>query len=96
MQGRLQKDQGDHKAVMVTKRTGRQERTFDVRRDMPDFPDMRFISTLAEVPTHIPASEHRKYKTPVLDQGSEGACTGFSLAAVANLTFSLENVSFAE
>ena len=32
----------------------------------------------------MPVTEWRKHKVPVLDQGDEGACTGFALATVVN------------
>jgi hypothetical protein len=41
--------------------------------------------TLFEVPTMIDLEkDYMKYKVPILDQGQEGACTGFGLATVAN------------
>ena len=36
------------------------------------------------MPTHIPIKDFLSYKVPVLDQGAEGACTGFGAATVAN------------
>jgi hypothetical protein len=36
------------------------------------------------VPTHVPLGDYMEHGVPVLDQGSEGACTGFGLATVAN------------
>ena len=59
-------------------------RTFNVRRDPTDFRDLMFVPTLIEVPTLVPTSDYLRYKVPVLDQGTEGACTGFGLATVAN------------
>ena len=43
-----------------------------------------YVPTLVEVPTHIPLGDYLDYEVPILDQGSEGACTGFGLATVAN------------
>ena len=43
-----------------------------------------FEPTLIEVPTNIPLTEYQGWKIPILDQGQEGACTGFGLATVAN------------
>jgi hypothetical protein len=44
--------------------------------------------TLVEVPLEIPLETYWSYypqkQAPILDQGTEGACTGFGLAAVAN------------
>lgn len=59
-------------------------RTFDARRDTTDFRDIMFVPTLVEVPTTIPLEAYLKHKVPILDQGQEGACTGFGLATVAN------------
>jgi hypothetical protein len=59
-------------------------RVYDARRDTADFRDLMFVPTLVEVPTERSADAFRKVKVPVLDQGSEGACTGFGLATVAN------------
>lgn len=43
-----------------------------------------FVPTLIEVPIERPLSEYLKTKVPVLDQGSDGACTGFGLATVVH------------
>ncbi len=59
-------------------------RKLNVRRDTLDFRDRMFEATLIEVPTHLPLAAYRKFRVPVLDQGEEGACTGFGLATVAN------------
>ncbi|MEO6422795.1 MAG: C1 family peptidase [Candidatus Nitrotoga sp.] len=60
------------------------KRILNARRDTLDFRDQMYIPTLIEVPTHVPVEEFISYKVPVLDQGTEGACTGFGLATVAN------------
>jgi hypothetical protein len=60
------------------------QRTLDARADNTDFRDRMYVPTLTEVPTHIPLADYRAHKVPILDQGSEGACTGFGLATVAN------------
>jgi Papain family cysteine protease len=52
--------------------------------DTLDFRDRMYVPTLVEVPTRIALAEHRRLKVPTLDQGQEGACTGFGLATVAN------------
>lgn len=63
-------------------------RTFDVRRDTLDFRDQMYVPTLVEVPSDIPIDDFLGHGVPVLDQGSEGACTGFGLATVANYLLS--------
>ncbi len=60
------------------------QRKLNVRRDTLDFRDRMFEATLIEVPTHVPLAAYRRHRVPVLDQGEEGACTGFGLATVAN------------
>lgn len=73
-------------ASTIATRAGRTtvRRVLDARRDTLDFRDRMFEPTLIEVPTHIALADFRAWKVPVLDQGSEGACTGFGLATVAN------------
>jgi hypothetical protein len=56
----------------------------DARRDTIDFRDRMYVATLVEVPTRIDLEDYRRYETPILNQGQEGACTGFGLATVAN------------
>lgn len=56
----------------------------DARPDSLDFRDKLYVPTLVEVPTRRPLDDFRRYAVPVLDQGQEGACTGFGLAAVAH------------
>src|SRR5687767_6649907 len=68
------------------------ERKLNVRPDTLDFRDRMFEATLIEVPTHIPLAAWRKFRVPVLDQGKEGACTGFGLATVANYLLSRRKV----
>ncbi len=43
-----------------------------------------FESTLIEVQTERPLDQYRETKVPILDQGTEGACTGFGLATVVH------------
>jgi hypothetical protein len=72
-------------AILSTRSAGKKvARTLNARRDTLDFRDRMFETTLVEVPTHIPLASYRRHKVPVLDQGEEGACTGFGLATVAN------------
>ncbi len=79
--------------TIATVNGGKQvERKLNVRRDTLDFRDRMFEATLIEVPTHIPLSAWRKWRVPVLDQGKEGACTGFGLATVANYLLSRRKV----
>ena len=57
---------------------------FAARPDTIDFRDQMYIPTLVEVPASIPLERYQETGVPILDQGQEGACTGFGLAAVAN------------
>ena len=43
-----------------------------------------FEPTLVEVPTRIDLDDYLQHQSPILNQGTEGACTGFGLATVAN------------
>jgi hypothetical protein len=61
-----------------------QTRVLDARPDTLDFRDRMFEPTLIEVQTERPLDEYRKMKVPILDQGTEGACTGFGLATVVH------------
>ena len=40
--------------------------------------------TLVEVPPLHPLEDYQQFHVPILDQGQEGACTGFGLATVVN------------
>ena len=63
------------------------KRTFDVTKDTLDLRDRMYEPTLNELPYII---DNRKHVPKIngglliLDQGQEGACTGFGLAAVVN------------
>lgn len=61
-----------------------QQRRLDARPDTIDFRDKMYEATLVEVPPKIDLAGYKKKKVPILDQGQEGACTGFGLATVAN------------
>jgi hypothetical protein len=69
---------------VVEKRKVTKGRKFDARPDTLDFRDRMYEATLVEVPTFRGLDEYRKWEVPILDQGVEGACTGFGLATVAN------------
>src|SRR5919106_6093465 len=60
------------------------KRTLDARRDVLDFRDRMYQTALVEVPTHVDLEDYKRVGAPILDQGREGACTGFGLATVAN------------
>ncbi|HEX5050760.1 MAG TPA: C1 family peptidase [Planctomycetota bacterium] len=73
---------------MAVRKKKQQTRTLDVRRDTLDFRDRMYVANLCEVPTQIPLEAYKKRfvhgQPHILDQGKQGACTGFGLAAVAN------------
>lgn len=66
------------------------ERTFDARPDRIDLRDRVYQPKLVSLPSRYPHIESIDQYLPayakslVLDQGEEGACTGFGLAAVVN------------
>ena len=60
------------------------DRTLDARPDTLDFRDKMYVPTLVEVPTRIDLDVYRQLKIPILNQGREGACTGFGLATVVH------------
>ncbi|MCC6657081.1 MAG: C1 family peptidase [Rhodocyclaceae bacterium] len=59
-------------------------RKYDARPDTIDFRDRLYEATLVEVPLRRDLDEYLKAGVPVLNQRSEGACTGFGLATVAH------------
>ncbi|MCH7976141.1 MAG: C1 family peptidase [Bacteroidetes bacterium] len=59
-------------------------RTFDARPDSADFRDRLYVPSLIEVRPEIRLAAYQSYEIPVLDQGKEGACTGFALATIAH------------
>ncbi len=59
-------------------------RNLDARPDTLDFRDRMFEPTLVEVPTRITLTSYQRLGVPILDQGQEGACTGFGLATVVH------------
>jgi hypothetical protein len=64
--------------------TAKDGRILNARRDTIDFRDLMYEPTLVEVPPCRAPKEYRKVGVPVLDQGTEGACTGYGLATVVN------------
>ena len=70
-----------------------QARRLDARPDPLDFRDRMYEATLVEVPPRRPLELYRKIKVPILDQGAEGACTGFGLATVINYLLCLHGKS---
>lgn len=68
----------------MAKKKKERKRVLDARPDALDFRDKMYVPTLMEVPIRIDLDEYKQLCVPVLDQGTEGACTGFGLATVAN------------
>lgn len=54
------------------------------RPDTVDFRDRLYATALVEVPRERPLADFLRLALPVLDQGREGACTGFALATVVH------------
>src|SRR5262245_66618430 len=66
-----------------------QGRLLDVRPDRIDLRDRAYLPRLKSLPREFPSHDAfvrllPKYKNMILDQGAEGACTGFGLAGVVN------------
>ena len=59
-------------------------RIFDALPDTVDFRDLMYIPTLITVRPTSDLERYRSLGLPVLNQGSEGACTGYGLATVVN------------
>ncbi len=57
-------------------------RTLNVRRDLPDFRDRKYKPALIPLDSEI---DNREHVPIILNQGTEGSCTGHGLAAVINL-----------
>jgi hypothetical protein len=80
-------------------RPAKVKREFTARPDTVDFRDRMFVPTLVEVPEERTVAQYlRAYRdragraVRILDQGSEGACTGFGLAAVCNYLLGVREV----
>jgi hypothetical protein len=61
--------------------------SLNARPDTVDFRDLMYVPTLHEVSPIITLEEYRSRcggSVTILDQGKEGACTGYALANVAN------------
>ena len=69
---------------------GNKKRRLDARPDRIDFRDRQFQPSLVSLPAEYPDAETIETYLPlyaeklILDQGFEGACTGFGLAATIN------------
>lgn len=59
-------------------------RQLTARPDGLDFRDKMYVPTLVEVPMTLDLETYQAIQVPILDQGQEGACTGFGLATVAH------------
>lgn len=66
------------------KKSAAPARTFDALPDTVDFRDAIFVPSLIRVAAVSDLAGYRAHGVPVLDQGREGACTGFGLATIAN------------
>lgn len=67
-------------------------RVLNARPDAIDFRDKIYSATLIEVPEERSLEEYKKYKVPILDQGMEGACTGFGLATMIHYLLRIKKV----
>ena len=75
---------GAHPVLVARCGAGMLPRLLTARRDSMDFRDRMFAPTLVEVPAARSLATYRRLRLPVLDQGEDGACTGYALAAVVN------------
>lgn len=67
-------------------------RMLNTRPDSIDFRDKMYVPTLVEVPVRRDLDAYRAAGVPILDQGQEGACTGFGLAAAAQYLLATRKV----
>jgi len=66
---------------------------FDARPDRADFRDRLYAPGLHLVPREKSLEQWQRYRQPVLDQGADGACTGFGLAVVANFLMGIRSAA---
>jgi len=71
-------------------------RRLNARPDTIDFRDKIYTASLIEVPSRKSLSEYKKLNVPILDQGEEGACTGFGLATLIHFLKHKSNGKFAK
>jgi hypothetical protein len=70
------------KDIFPTMKAEGVQRTLNARKDTPDIRDRMYEPALMQLQ---PSLDNRSSVPKILDQGREGACTGFGLAAVINL-----------
>lgn len=63
--------------------TGQVRRVLNVHPDLPDLRDRMYEPALLDL--HVRIDAPGPGESPILDQGSEGACTGFAIAGTINL-----------
>jgi hypothetical protein len=63
---------------------GAAKRTLNVRPDPFDARDTLYAPSLLFLPNEAFLDDYQKLDVPILDQGEEGACVGFSLASVVH------------
>jgi len=77
----MAKQAATHRSAGAYRKKRKTTAKLDVRRDSMDFRDLTYSASLAPLPDELyPAWRHLS----ILDQGRQGACTGFGLAAVIN------------
>lgn len=68
--------------IFPTVKAAGEQRTLNARKDPPDIRDRMYEPALIQLQPNV---DNRSSVPVILDQGQEGACTGFGLAAVINL-----------